>query len=80
MRRLFYRNGDDITLIHTGCDGCTPTTIGGILVHELGCPESWRDQHRKCKECGDTFYPLSRYQGICESCTRDNYGIMEDAL
>lgn len=41
--RSEYRNGDPITLKHTGCDGCEPLTINSTLCHEIGCPDMWRD-------------------------------------
>ena len=41
--REYYHNGDPIDLKHNGCDGCSPSTINGVLVHERGCPDAWRD-------------------------------------
>ena len=41
--RANYENGDPITLVATGCDGCTPMTICGVFCHEQECPEAWRD-------------------------------------
>ena len=41
--REHYNNGDPIDLKHNGCDGCSPSMINGVLVHERGCPDAWRD-------------------------------------
>lgn len=41
--RTHYRNGEEIGLKHTGCDGCTPLMINGVLCHETGCPYAWKD-------------------------------------
>ena len=54
--RSYYNNGDEITLVHNGCDGCSPTVINGTFCHELSCPEKWRDIKKRCKVCGDDFY------------------------
>jgi hypothetical protein len=43
-KREYYNNGDAIALTNTGCDGCTPSVINGVLCHEAGCPEAWRDR------------------------------------
>jgi len=41
--RTEYLNGDPIDLIYNGCNGCSPTTVNGVLCHESGCPDAWRD-------------------------------------
>ena len=41
--RTTYRNGDEIGLRYNGCDGCSPATVNGVLCHETGCPDAWRD-------------------------------------
>lgn len=43
MKRSEYRNGDPISLEFTGCNGCSPSAINGVLCHEHGCPDAWRD-------------------------------------
>lgn len=80
--RTKYRNGDHLTLIHTNCDGCTPSVVLGQLCHEAGCPDAWRDKKLACRECGCDFYPQDRHQRVCEDCampapdydTRDQEG------
>lgn len=47
------------------CTGCSPSTIQGVLVHEKGCPEAWRDESRECRWCGTEFKPEDRYQRFC---------------
>ncbi len=65
--RTHYRNGDSITL--GGCDGCNPMMIQGVLCHETGCPDAWRDSTVECPWCGQDFTPEERYQRFCdESC------------
>jgi len=67
--RTTYRNGDELTLSCTNCDGCSPSTINGTICHEAGCPEAWRDYSRECRECGCDFMPHDRYQFFCrEDC------------
>lgn len=72
MGRTQYRNGDTLTLVHTGCDGCTPTMINGVFCHETGCPESWRDYARDCFNCGYGFTPKERGQCLCVECIADS--------
>ena len=67
MKRTSYANGDTITLA-CGCDGCNPARINGVLCHESGCPEAWRDATRECFECGCDFSPVGRYDRICPDC------------
>ena len=66
--RTTYRNGDPISL-SCGCDGCSPSTINGVLCHETGCPEAWRDTTASCFECGCDFYRQSRFQTVCNDCS-----------
>lgn len=40
-----------------------------VTVHELGCPDSWKDESRSCGWCGSEFKPEHRDQVFCdESC------------
>lgn len=64
--RTEYRNGDAVTLVHCGCDGCSPAMVNGILCHENGCPDAWRDRLTECKWCGSTFYRQDRWQAFCD--------------
>ena len=65
--RTNYRNGDEITLTANGCDGCSPAVINGVLCHEQGCPDAWRDESQECAWCGQTFHPEERIQSYCEA-------------
>ena len=48
-----------------GCPQCELLRINGVLCHEKGCPEAWRDETRECKECGCEFVPTERKQVYC---------------
>lgn len=74
MNRATYRNGDDITLTATGCDGCSPSVINGVFCHETDCPEAWRDRQVACFECGCDFYPAERGQRTCGCDAEDDGG------
>ena len=41
--RTHYKNGDEISLVHGGCDGCSPSSVNGVICHEHGCPDAWKD-------------------------------------
>jgi hypothetical protein len=74
--RTHYGNGDEIGLANWGCDGCTPTMVNGVLCHERGCPDAWRDRLDQCKACGDRFFPEYSGQACCdESCRRAYSGL-----
>jgi hypothetical protein len=69
--RQTYHNGDPISLFY-GCDGCSPARINGVLCHEQGCPEAWRDYAIACRECGCEFLREERYQRTCPDCLREH--------
>jgi len=48
------------------CQSCEQLTINGVVTHELGCPDAWRDETRTCKWCGQPFKPTERHQVCCE--------------
>jgi len=75
--RTKYRNGDSIDLL-CGCNSCNPSRINGVLCHEAGCPDAWRDQQRECPDCGRKFYrkvmdPRSVFDKLCHVCRRKCY-------
>jgi len=73
--RTEYRNGDPISLQATGCDGCNPAMINGVLCHEHGCPDAWRDYQRECKWCGFKFFPVESGDYFCSyDCIESYYG------
>ena len=74
--RTTYRNGDEITLTATGCNGCSPSMINGMFCHESGCPDAWRDEVRECRWCGSDFKPESAGDQFCFiSCCQAYYGL-----
>jgi len=63
-----YNNGD-ILAGCCDCDTCQPVTVNGVVCHEAGCPNAWRDYQRVCKWCGCEFWPENPGQDCCcEDC------------
>ena len=57
------------------CNSCESLGINGVLCHEIGCPDAWRDYVRECKWCGRQFSPDDRDQTCCdESCAAVYHG------
>jgi len=57
------------------CDACQLVRINGVVCHETGCPEAWRDKRPPCKWCCFTFQPRHPRQTTCSaSCYRAYYG------
>ena len=58
------------------CQSCQAVTINGLVCHERGCPDAWKDYKRTCKWCGSEFTPDDRYQTCCdEDCISAYYGL-----
>jgi len=55
------------------CNSCEVLVINGIICHEHGCPESWRDETRECKWCGSEFTPENREQVFCDESCAESY-------
>lgn len=52
------------------CHSCEMLRINGVVTHETGCPDAWKDEIRECKFCGSEFFPENSYQLCCDhSCT-----------
>jgi hypothetical protein len=67
--RTRYRNGDEIHLA-CGCNSCSPSRINGVLCHEAGCPDAWRDYRKTCVFCNRPFYaPGNRKACLCHTCS-----------
>ena len=47
------------------CHSCDALVINGLLCHETGCPDVWKDHKIECKNCGQEFKPESRGQVTC---------------
>ena len=53
------------------CDSCEAAMINGVLCHETGCPDAWKDETRECEWCGKKFKPVERHTGktcCCVDC------------
>lgn len=58
------------------CASCEVFYINGVKCHELGCPDSWRDDNRSCEWCDGDFVPKFKEQNCCSAdCASDYYGI-----
>ena len=55
------------TLVRYSCDACQLMRINGLVCHEAGCPEAWRDSTSSCFGCGCDFQPESRGARYCSS-------------
>lgn len=56
------------------CDSCQALMINGVLCHETGCPDAWKDYKRECEWCGQKFSPETRHQSCCcDECAADYY-------
>ncbi len=69
------------TMVRVSCPSCQVVAINGVVCHELGCSESWRNPRtgrgydRKCRFCGCKFEPESRDQRFCgEDCRAAFFG------
>ena len=47
------------------CNSCETVGINGVLCHETGCPEAFKDQERECKECDAQFKPKESHHEHC---------------
>jgi len=58
------------------CSSCEVLRINGVVCHESGCPEAWKDEVRECGWCGQNFKPEDRHQECCShSCEMSFCGI-----
>ena len=48
------------------CKSCEVLRINGIICHEQGCPDAWKDYLHECKWCGQAFKPEEKYQYFCD--------------
>lgn len=47
------------------CDSCSVLVINGVICHERGCIDAYKDELRECKECGCEFTPENNKQDFC---------------
>lgn len=58
------------------CESCEALVINGVLCHERGCPDAWRDEVRECKNCDCTFTPEHKGQEFCgDECYQQYWGL-----
>lgn len=58
------------------CQSCEAVRINGVLCHEIGCPDAWRDYSRDCQWCGATYMPDDQDQLCCdEACAAAYYDV-----
>ncbi len=55
------------------CNQCEILFINGVKCHETGCPDSWKDEQRSCKWCGQEFKPVNQYQECCDNSCESAY-------
>ncbi|HEU0020806.1 MAG TPA: hypothetical protein VFR55_03925 [Dehalococcoidia bacterium] len=55
------------------CDSCQVLVINGVICHEHGYPDAWKDYTRACRWCGSEFQPQSRYQEFCDEACAASY-------
>jgi hypothetical protein len=46
------------------CKSCELLRINGVVCHETGCPDAWKDEIRDCAWCGQPFKP-EHSQSLC---------------
>ena len=56
------------------CESCEPLVIQGLISHEQGCPDAWKDEVRECRWCGTDFVPEERGQRFCDEDCAFSYG------
>ena len=55
------------------CHSCAILIINGVICHEIGCPDAWQDETRKCRWCGSKFKPATSDQRFCEESCAECY-------
>ena len=57
------------------CHSCNLLRINGLVTHEIGCPEAWKDYTRECAWCGQEFKPETEHQDCCcDDCAESYHG------
>lgn len=60
------------------CISCEALRINGVLCHEIGCPDSWKNTIHHCKWCGSVFIPEHSHDQFCDpSCAAAYLGFPE---
>ena len=56
------------------CNQCDCLIVNNIKCHEIGCPNAWKDEIKKCKWCNSNFSPYKKDQEFCcQQCCNDDY-------
>ncbi len=55
------------------CQSCDAVFINGILCHEHGCPDSWKNNKNECPWCGNKFVPEEKGQRFCDDGCAEAY-------
>jgi hypothetical protein len=55
------------------CKHCRALMINGVMCHEHGCPDAWKDHTRECPECGREFVPEAPDQQFCDGLCAEYY-------
>lgn len=55
------------------CEQCETLAINGVLCHETGCPDAWKDYERECLWCGQMFVPEEEGQQYCDPTCAESY-------
>lgn len=57
------------------CEQCNTMVINGVLCHEHGCPDAWKDYKKECVWCGQEFMPEYAHQTHCSiECIDTDFG------
>lgn len=55
------------------CVSCVTVRINGVLCHEHGCPDAWKNTIRECNWCGAEFIPEEKNQFSCSPDCNEAY-------
>ena len=55
------------------CHSCELLRINGVVTHEPGCPDAWRDYVNECKWCGQKFLLEEKHQECCSHSCQVSY-------
>ncbi len=64
----WYNEDEDFEDESNQCSHCEAMMINGVYCHETGCPEAWKTEEVKCRNCGFDFVPEEQGRNICDDC------------
>ena len=59
--------------VEVSCNACEVLVINGIICHEIGCPDAYKDEVRECDWCGTDFVPEERHTRFCSGECAESY-------